>query len=185
MPGLSLIADYRVMGILGGGKDDGVSTIGLAPGAAPVAGSIKLHTQFVQSVMFGVRYAFNTPPPAVEAPQAAAAPAPAMQSAMTQSYEVSFDPHQTVLSDRARAVVRNAALGSTRPGTTRIALTAAGDAFTEGGPDRRALSGRRANMVVAALIADGVPRSAIAIHTTDDGAVPAGERGQLAEIVIR
>jgi OOP family OmpA-OmpF porin len=167
MPGLSLTADYRGMGILGGGKDDGVSTIGLAPGAAPVAGSIKLHSQFVQNVMFGVRYAFNTPPPAVAAPQASATPPSA-----TQSYEVSFDPHQTSLNDRARAVVRNAALASTRPGTTRIAVTAPGD-----GADRQTLSGQRANLVVAALVADGVPRNAIAVHGAEDD--------RLVEIVTR
>ena len=180
MPGLSLTADYRAMGILGGGKDNGVSTIGLAPGEAPVAGSIKLHSQFIQTVMFGVRYAFNTPPPAVVAPQAEAAPSPE-----ARSYQVSFDPRQARLSDRAAAVVRNAALASTRPGTTRIALTARANEAAADPADRQTLSGRRASLVVAALVANGVPRDAIAVHAAGDGTDPTRAGDPLVEIVSR
>ena len=42
------------MEILGGG------TIGGTSSAGPAAGSIKLHTQFNQGVIIGVRYAFNS-----------------------------------------------------------------------------------------------------------------------------
>src|SRR6185437_2944893 len=63
MPGLSLTVDYRVMDILGGGSYHGKSSIGLAAGATPVAGAVKFHNQFNQSIMFGVRFAFDTPPP--------------------------------------------------------------------------------------------------------------------------
>ena len=38
MPGLSLTVDYRVIDILGGGRYNGMSTIGLAAGSAPVPG---------------------------------------------------------------------------------------------------------------------------------------------------
>jgi len=158
MPGLSLTVDYRVMDILGGEKFQGTSSIGLAAGSAPVAGSVKLHNQFDQTVMFGVRYAFNTPPPA--GVDTGAAPAP---RAELQSYEVAFDPNKAALSERARAIVRDAAAASTRQGTTRIAVTgASGDAS-----DRQALSGRRANIVVAALVASGVPKDAIAVRPAE------------------
>jgi opacity protein-like surface antigen len=178
MPGLSLTADYRVMGILGGGKYDGASTIGLAPGSAPAAGSIKLHSQFIQNVMFGVRYAFNTPPPAAaDAPQAAAAPGPE-----TRSYEVAFDPSRITLSDRAQVIVRNAALASTRQGTTRIAVTGNEEAAAA---DRLALSGRRVKTVVAALLADGVRREEIAIQASEDAGSVAGARDRRIEIVTR
>jgi OOP family OmpA-OmpF porin len=177
MPGLSLTADYRVMGILGGGKYDGASTIGLAPGAAPAAGSIKLHSQFIQNVMFGVRYAFNTPPPAADASHAAATPGPE-----TRSYEVAFDPNRTTLSERAQGIVRNAALASTRQGTTRIAVTGNEEAGTV---DRLALSGRRVKTVVATLLADGVRRDEIAIQAPGDGASVSGTRDRRIEIVTR
>jgi OOP family OmpA-OmpF porin len=154
MPGLSLTVDYRVMDILGGGQYDGGSSIGLAAGSAPRSGSIKLHNQFVQNLLFGVRYAFDTPPPAAATAQAAEVPV----AAAAQSYEVAFEPNATTLSGRAQAVVRDAALTSTRHGVTRIAVTGRGDAGSQG------LAGRRANTVVAALVAGGVPRELIAVR---------------------
>lgn len=157
MPGLSLTADYRIMDITGGDWVHGTSTIGLAPGSPPVAGSLKLHNQFDQTVMFGMRYAFNTPPP----PGVAAAAAAENTS---RSYQVALDPNQTTLTDRAQVVVRRAALASTRQGTTRIVV-----------PDGAA------NTVVAALVADGVPREAISLQAT--GQPPSGE--QWIEIVTR
>jgi OOP family OmpA-OmpF porin len=170
VPGLSLTVDYRVMDILGGGRDSGLSSIGLAAGSAPVAGSVKLHNQFVQNVLFGVRYAFDTPAPAAITAQAAAVPL----AAGAQSYEVAFEPNATTLSGRGQAVVRDAAQTSTRQRVTRIALTGSRDAA--GGT---ALSGRRATMVVAALVADGVPRELIAVR--DAG----GSHDPRVEIVTR
>lgn len=178
MPGLSLTVDYRVMGIFGGGSFQGTSTVGVAPGSAPVAGTVKSHNQFDQIVMFGVRYAFNTPPPAPDATQ----PAPA---AALQSYEVAFDQNQTTLTDRAQSIVRNAALASTRQGTTRIAVTSGGipGAGTPGDPP--ALAERRANTVLAALVADGVPRNRISVLVPGDDANSNDPREQRVEIVTQ
>jgi outer membrane protein OmpA-like peptidoglycan-associated protein len=175
MPGLSLTVDYRVMDILGGGSYQGVSTIGLPAGSVPEAGAIKFHNQFDQTVMFGVRYAFNTPPPAAVAPPVTAA------AAQRQSYEVAFEPNKTTLSDRAQGIVRSAALAATRQEITRIAVTGNGGAPPMGTPagtsagtsgvapgDRQTLSGSRANTVVAALVAAGVPREAISVRTSWD-----------------
>ena len=166
MPGLSITVDYRIMDILGGGKYQGISTIGLPAGSAPLAGSVKLHNQFDQTAMFGVRYAFNTPPPAA----VAASAAPSTRTDL-QSYEVAFDSNKTTLSQHAEGIVRDAALAATRRGTTRIAVTGRGDAD------------RRANTVVAALIADGVPRDAISVR--DAGDDPAAPRDRWIEIVTR
>jgi outer membrane protein OmpA-like peptidoglycan-associated protein len=154
MPGLSLTVDYRVIDILGGGVYNGSSSIGLAAGSAPLAGSAKIHNQFNQSAMFGVRYAFNTPPPA-----AVASITPSVEA---RSYQVAFDPDKTTLSDRAQTIVRNAALASTRQGTTRIAVT--GNEGVAGGASRDA-SDRRANLVVATLVASGVPRDSIFVQS--------------------
>jgi OOP family OmpA-OmpF porin len=170
MPGLSLTADYRLMDILGGERYDGASSIGLTAGSAP--GVIKLHNQFVQNVLFGVRYAFNTPPPAVVTAQAVEPPAVA-----AQSYEIAFEPNAAMLSGRGQAVVRDAARTSTRQGVTRIAVTGTGDP-----PGGAGLSARRANTVVAALVADGVPRELIAVRDASDAPGPQDLR---VEIVTR
>jgi len=177
MPGLSLTVDYRIMDTLGGAKYSGMSSIGLPAGSAPVAGSIKLHNQFDQTTLFGVRYAFNTPPPAAAASTAEAAPRPAVQS-----YEVAFDPDKAALTGRARTIVRDAAMATSRPGMTRIAVTG-NDAV---GGDRQALSGRRANIVVAALMAEGVPRAVISVQGEADDQAPTGQaRNRRVEIVTR
>jgi outer membrane protein OmpA-like peptidoglycan-associated protein len=137
-----------------------------------VAGSIQLHNQFVQNVLFGVRYAFDTPPPAAVTSQAAVVP-----PATAKSYEVAFEANKISLSGRAQSVVRDAALTSTRQGITRIAVTGSKD-----GSIVPALSARRANIVVAALVSEGVPRDAIAVR--DTGAGP-GDADKQVEIVTR
>jgi OOP family OmpA-OmpF porin len=220
MPGLSLTVDYRLMDILGGGRFNGVSTIGLAPGSAPVAGSINFHNQFEHAAMFGVRYAFNTPPPSGVASADASAP-----RAEVRSYEVAFDPRATTLTGRGEAIVRDAARTSRRQGTTTIAVTSGGasegslggrpgdnpggdsvgragpgnasreisDGVSQGIPgvasERQALSARRANTIVAALVADGVPRDTISIQAIDgDTIVSTGPRiapDRQVEIVTR
>jgi OmpA-OmpF porin, OOP family len=172
MPGLSLTVDYRVMDILGGGHYDGASSIGLPAGSVPRAGAVKLHNQFVQNVLFGVRYAFNTPPPAAVTSQATDVP-----MAAAQSYEVAFEPNATTLSGRDQAVLRDAALTSTRQRVTRIAVTGSGDASRGA-----ALSARRANTVIAALVSDGVPRELIAVRDAGD---PTGSQDARVEIVTR
>jgi OOP family OmpA-OmpF porin len=183
MPGLSIIADYRLMDILGGGKFSGTSSIG---GGPPVAGSIKFHNQFNQSVMLGVRYAFNTPPPAALA-VAAVEPVPAAQ---IQTYLVYFDLNKATLNDRARGIVKEAAMTSTSR-QTRIEVT--GNTDTSGGSAyNQALSERRAKAVATALVGDGVPKDAISIQGRGDTnlAVPTGPgvveaRNRRVEIVPR
>jgi opacity protein-like surface antigen len=177
MPGLSLTVDYRVMDILGGGSYQGVSTIGLPAGSVPEAGAIKFHNQFDQTVMFGVRYAFNPPSPA------AVAPPVTTPAAELESYEVAFGPDKTTLTDRARGIVRAAAVAYTRQGITRIAVTENGGMPGVTSRDHQTLSGRRANTVVATLVAAGVPRDAIAVRASSDdrGALMTGD--QRIEIV--
>jgi OmpA-OmpF porin, OOP family len=173
MPGLSVTVDYRLMDILGGERYDGGSSIGLASGSTPQAGAVKLHNQFVQNVLFGVRYAFDTPAPAAVTSQAAEVPV----ASAAQTYEVAFDANATTLNGRGQRVVHDAALTSTRHGVTRIAVIGGGDAT--GGT---ALSGRRANTVVAALVADGVPRDLIAVRDAGDAT---GSQDARIEIVTR
>jgi OmpA-OmpF porin, OOP family len=158
VPGLSLTADYRFMDILGGEKFDGA----VAPG--PVPGQLKLHNQFNHDVVIGVRYAFNAPPPAVvaaPAPMAAPAPAPA------RSYLVFFDWDKAELTERAKAIVKEAADNSTRVQVTRIEVNGYTD--TSGTPTyNQGLSVRRAKAVAGELVRDGVPQNAISVQGFGD-----------------
>jgi outer membrane protein OmpA-like peptidoglycan-associated protein len=146
------------MDILGGQKFGGTST--LVAGGAAVPAEIKLHNQFDHSIIFGVRYAFNTPAPApvvtpaAPAPEAAPAPAPA------RSYLVFFDWDKASLTDRARSIIKEAADNSTHVQYTRIDVNGYTD--TSGTPQyNQGLSVRRAQAVAGELVRDGVPQNAI------------------------
>jgi OmpA-OmpF porin, OOP family len=159
MPGLSLTADYRWMDILGGGKFSGLGVTG----GATAPSELKLHNQFNNEVVIGVRYAFNTPapPPPAPAPVAAPAPAPA------RSYLVFFDWDKAALTDRARQIVKEAADNSTRVQVTRIEVNGYTD--TSGTPRyNQGLSVRRAQAVAAELVRDGVPKDVITIQGFGD-----------------
>ncbi len=152
MPGLSLTAEARALGLL---KD------------ARVTGG-HLQNPINVSGLVGVRYAFNTPQPAPMAPQPAPAqitPAPVARTA--RSYLVFFDWDSTELSGRARQIVTEAATASQHLNVTRIEV--AGHADTSGTAQYNlGLSRRRADVVAALLVEHGVPNSAISITALGD-----------------
>ena len=156
VPGLSLTADYRFMDITGGEKYYGPTQ---AVAGGPVTTTeLKMHNQFNNELVVGVRYAFFTPRPPAPAPTPVAAPAPAL----ARSYLVFFDWDKATLTDRARQIVSEAAANSTKVQYTKIAVNGYTD--TSGTPKyNMGLSIRRANAVAAELVKDGVPKSAIAI----------------------
>ncbi len=158
VPGLSVTADYRFMDILGGEKFNGVEGPGLEPA------QLKLHNQFNHDLVIGVRYAFNAPaPPVPVAPAPIAAPAPAP----ARSYLVFFDWDKADLTDRAKAIVKEAADNSTRVQVTRIEVNGYTD--TSGTPQyNQGLSVRRARAVAGELVRDGVPQSAISVQGFGD-----------------
>jgi OmpA-OmpF porin, OOP family len=161
VPGLSATADYRFMDITGGQKFSGT---GSAAGTGTVGSGLKLHNQFDHELVFGVRYAFNTPappPPAAPIPVAAPAPAPA------RSYLVFFDWDKASLTDRARSIIKEAADNSTRVQYTRIEVNGYTD--TSGTPQyNQGLSIRRAKAVAGELVRDGVPQNAISAQGFGD-----------------
>jgi OOP family OmpA-OmpF porin len=174
MPGLSLTADYRIMDILSAETFSGTTSFG--PGSGSVASQTKFHNQFDQILMFGVRYAFNTPPPAVAAapPSTGAVP----PSTGIQTFLVSFEPGDASLTDRAQTIVNKAAVAGGQ--TTRIKVT--GDASAPGGMAHdQALSEQRARTIAAALVSAGVPKDGITIQTR--GATPALPGNRRVEIV--
>ncbi|MBS0561362.1 MAG: OmpA family protein [Proteobacteria bacterium] len=154
LPGLSLTAEYRFMDVTGGGKYD---TQVLQAGSYSNS-TLKLHNQFYNTFLVGLRYQFGaaSPPPA-PAPVAAPAPAP------SRSYLVFFDWDKATLSDRARQIIAEAAQNSTKVQYTRIEVNGYTD--TSGSPKyNMGLSIRRAQAVAGELVRDGVPKSAIAIQ---------------------
>ena len=155
VPGLSLTAEYRFFGVQG----PLTMSSSYTSGGHTATGNSDFSFDHNQSILLGVRYAFGvTPPPLPAAPQAVAAPEP--QPA--RNFLVFFDWDKAVLTDRDRAIIAEAARTATAVQVTRIAVNGYTD--TSGTPQyNQALSVRRAAAVAAELVADGVPRSEIAI----------------------
>jgi len=152
VPGLSLTAEYRYLAMTG--VRQYTQTL---QGGNPFA-TRKTNTGGDEnhSLLIGLRYAFNTAAPAVAAPSA---PAPAVREA-SRSYLVFFDWDRADLTDRARAIVNEAAQATTRVAVPRIEVSGHTDksgtaAYNQG------LSQRRASVVAAELVRLGVPRQSI------------------------
>jgi outer membrane protein OmpA-like peptidoglycan-associated protein len=152
---------------------------GVARGTAEV-------DNFNHSVLLGLRYAFNAAAPApapVAAP--AAAPAPA------RTFLVFFDFDRADLTDRARAIIAEAAQNAQRTGSARIEV--AGHADRSGTPQyNQRLSERRAQAVAAELERRGVARSAMTIQAFGESRplVPTADgvrepQNRRVEIVLR
>jgi len=149
-PGLSLTAEYHYIGTTSKEKFNG--------SFGGESASYKFGPAVNQTVMLGLRYAFNTPspPPPPPAPMMAPAPAPA------RTYLVFFDWDKYYLTPRAKEIIAEAASNSTHVQYTQIEVNGYTD--TSGTPTyNQGLSIRRAKSVQAQLIADGVPASAISI----------------------
>ncbi len=149
-PGLSLTAEYHYISTTNKEKFSG------SFGGVPASYTYGQGTN--QTVLIGLRYAFNTPspPPPPPAPVVAPAPAPA------RTYLVFFDWDKYNLTPRAKEIIAEAAANSTHIQYTQIQVNGYTD--TSGTPAYNlGLSIRRAKSVQAQLIADGVPASAISI----------------------
>jgi outer membrane protein OmpA-like peptidoglycan-associated protein len=148
VPGLALTVEYRFLGTLEqsySGTVTGANNTSATIGAKP--------TPYNQSVLLGVRYAFNAPrPPAPVAP--APAPAPA------RTYLVFFDWDRADLTDRARQIIGEAANNARTSNVTRIEVQGHADRSGDAAYNMR-LSQRRADAVAAELVRRGVARTAI------------------------
>jgi outer membrane protein OmpA-like peptidoglycan-associated protein len=179
-PGLALTAEYRFVGTMAADVDASRTSNGsTTTGTAEV-------TTFNHSLMVGLRYAFNAAAPApapVAAP--AAAPAPA------RTFLVFFDFDRADLTDRARAIIGEAAQNAQRTGSARIEV--AGHADRSGTPQyNQRLSERRAQAVAAELERRGVARSAMTIQAFGESRplVPTADgvrepQNRRVEIVLR
>jgi len=153
-PGLAVTAEYRFMGLAGNRNYSGVAS---STGFASVPIGVKLNDDYNHTFLLGIRYNFGQAP-VVAAAATAAAPAPAVAPA--RSYLVFFDWDKATLTDRARQIIKEAADNSTHVQYTRIEVNGYTD--TSGTPQyNMGLSIRRATVVKAELIKDGVPAAAI------------------------
>jgi OOP family OmpA-OmpF porin len=161
VPGLSLTAEYRLIGVLTPPAFqrsvheidvDGVERFSIAT----------VSNIFNHEALIGLRYNFGAPPPPAPppaSPPASVAPAPPGM----RTYLVFFDWDRADLSERARQIVAEAAAASTRVATTRIDVNGYTDLSGSADYNQR-LSVRRADAVEAELVRDGVPKTEIVIR---------------------
>ena len=158
VPGLALTAEYRFTGT---SDDRSLKTQAFFPRV--LAGTaIKANDgDYNHSVMIGFRYAFGAPALVPPPPPIGVTP-PAIRT-----YLVFFDWDRADLTDRARAIIAQAAQATTTIAVTRIEVNGNADAS---GTARYnlGLSQRRAQNVAAELVRDGVNRQAIAIQAFGD-----------------
>ncbi len=148
-PGLAFTAEYRFMG-LAGDRD------------YPATGSSKFtsNNDYNHSILFGLRYAFGV------APVPAPAPTPVAEVG-AKTFLVFFDWDKADLTSRGAGIVQDAASYSTHSQYTRIDVN--GNTDTSGTPQyNMGLSERRARVVAAELVRDGVPQNAIDMHAYGD-----------------
>ncbi len=155
------------MDILGGGEFQRRDR----DGRVTVVSATKFHNQFNQTLMFGVRYAFNTPPPAAVAPQASLdAPAARTLRGGVRTFEVDFGLDIATLDDRTPF--------DHEAGRLVVPVSGHADEVTGDAPAAKTLSDRRARALAGALANEGVPGDAIAVHARGEpGRAPtAGSR---------
>jgi len=154
MPGLAVTAEYRFMGLAG------ERTYSASASTVPVStGSVTSTDNFNHSLLVGLRYAFGVAP--------AAAPPTPVADVGAKTFLVFFDWDKADLTGRSEAIIRDAAAYSTRTQYTRIDVD--GNTDTSGTSSyNQGLSERRARVVAAALVRDGVPQSAISMHAYGD-----------------
>ncbi len=144
VPGLAITAEYRFMGLAGDRDYSG----------------IKLNNDYNHSIMLGIRYAFGAAPAPMPAPMPVA-------DMGAKTFLVFFDWDKADLTARSEGIVHDAAAYSTHAQYTRIDVD--GNTDTSGTPAyNQGLSERRARVVAAELVRDGVPRNAISMHAYGD-----------------
>jgi outer membrane protein OmpA-like peptidoglycan-associated protein len=150
-PGLAFTAEYRFLG-LAGNRSYGPAL----PGGPEFTSS----NDYNHSIVFGLRYAFGV------APVPAPAPTPVAEVG-AKTFLVFFDWDKADLTARSEGIVRDAAAYSTHAQYTRIDVN--GNTDTSGTPQyNMGLSERRARVVAAELVRDGVPQNAIDMHAYGD-----------------
>jgi len=155
VPGLAFTAEYRFLGTLH-------PKIGIDRVSGPPRGDVAAGFRpenYNHSALLGVRYNFGAPRPA---PVVAEQPVAPRQPEVARTYLVFFDWDRADLTDRARQIIGEAANASRTARATRIEV--AGHADRSGTPQyNQRLSQRRADVVAAELVRQGVNRGDIGV----------------------
>ena len=139
VPGLALTAEYRFLGNMNGDTFHG----GYSHPTYIARGNADITQRFDHSFMLGVRYNFGQAP--------------------ARTYLVFFDWDKADLTARSRQIIAEAAQASTHVQTTRIEVNGYTD--LSGTPQyNQGLSVRRARVVAAELVRDGVPQRSIDVR---------------------
>ena len=191
--GLALTAEYRFIGLL-----DPLQAVTLRSYSGPAGsevreGNERLGNVFHHSILFGLRYAFNSAPPPPPGPAPVMAPAPAA----ARTYLVFFDWDRAELTARARQIVADAAQNAMHVRTTRLEIDGYADSShalpgRSGQDYNLRLSLRRTDAVRAELVRDGVAAAAIQVHGYGDTRllIPTGPnvrepQNRRVEIIVR
>lgn len=188
-PGLAFTAEYRYFGA--GSPKLGVqtSTVPTNAGQQPfrlsqfdrnTSPGIGSHNFTV-----GLRYALNTPSSApVAAPVALgfALPQYRQQQAQAQNFAVFFPLSSSNLDGAARGTVSQAAQTARSAGASGLDVVGSADGAMNA--SNRALSSRRAQVVVAELVRQGIPRSAISVSSVG-GTGPVEAQSRRVDITLR
>ena len=191
VPGLKLTLDYRFIGIdvRSGAVGNSFSPAGAAHG------TMRLSPAFLDQIAFSVSYAFDHPAPAAPPAAMAVPAAPAPEAART--YLVFFDWDRAALTARARQIVAEAARNAARVAVTRIEVHGYADTShalpgARGRDYNLSLSRKRAAVVQAELVRDGVPAGSIETRAFGDAdlLVPTGPdvrepQNRRVEIILR
>lgn len=153
VPGLSVTVEYRYYGTA-------VQTLRVTGGDPSAGGPDRLRLRNDnQGVLLGLRYELSRP----VAPPAPMPGPPAIRPINGGgSYLVFFDWDRADLSARAREIIGEAVVNARRVSTTRIEVAGHADRSGSAAYNQR-LSQRRADAVVAELLARGVSRGEIAV----------------------
>lgn len=187
-PGLSFTAEYRYFGAGAPRLAVRTSTIptnnqqafllaNLNRNVSPGIGS--------HNFTVGFRYAFNTPSSApVAAPVALgfSLPQMAQQQPQAQNFAVYFPLNSANLDGTSRGTVSQAAQTARAAGASGLDVVGSADGANNA--SNRALSSRRAQAVVAELVRQGIPRSAISVSTVG-GTGPVEAQSRRVDIILR
>ena len=192
--GLALTAEYRFTGLLDPLQAIPFHTFSARTSLPLGEGNERLGNVFHHSILFGLRYAFDTAPPA---PPPGPAPVMAPAPAAARTYLVFFDWDSAELTARARQIVADAAQNAMHVRTTRLEVDGYADSShalpgRSGQDYNLSLSLRRTDAVRAELVRDGVAAAAIQVHGYGDTnlLVPTGPnvrepQNRRVEIIVR
>jgi OOP family OmpA-OmpF porin len=157
---LSLTTEFRFMGQFSQQTYNGKTTVNGGIGGGLPGTSLKIAAPTNESFLVGLRYSFDAAPPAppmAPPPMAPPAPPPA------KTYLVFFDWDKYNLTDRAVAIIAEAAANVPKVQVTKIEVNGHTDLSGTAAYNLK-LSVRRADAVAAQLIKDGVPKGIIETH---------------------